>query len=99
MRSSHRATALAETGRRPARTASYPPRNFGLGSSNGKVGVIGHCPGVRQAFLAAVSLPLDAALDCYGGAVVNPAWLSAELERAASPSNPSPAASRTRAAK
>jgi hypothetical protein len=59
--------------------------------------VIGHCPGGRQAFLAAVSLPLDAALDC--GAVVNPAWLSAELERAASPSNLSPAASRTRAAK
>ena len=44
----------------------------GLGNSNGKVGVIGHCSGGRQAFLAAVSLPLDAAVDCYGGAVVNP---------------------------
>ena len=44
----------------------------GLGNSNGKVGVIGHCSGGRQSFLAAVSLPLDAAVDCYGGAVVNP---------------------------
>jgi carboxymethylenebutenolidase len=44
----------------------------GLGNSNGKVGVIGHCSGGRQAFLAAVSLPLDAAVDCYGGAVVKP---------------------------
>jgi carboxymethylenebutenolidase len=44
----------------------------GLSNSNGKVGVIGHCSGGRHAFLAAVSLPLDAAVDCYGGAVVNP---------------------------
>ena len=44
----------------------------GLSNSNGKVGVIGHCSGGRQAFLAAVSLPLDAAVDCYGSAVVNP---------------------------
>ena len=43
-----------------------------LPNSNGKVGVIGHCSGGRQTFLAAVSLPLDAAVDCYGGAVVNP---------------------------
>ena len=43
----------------------------GLGNSNGKVGVIGHCSGGRQTFLAAVSLPLDAAVDCYGGAVVD----------------------------
>ena len=42
----------------------------GLGNSNGKVGVIGHCSGGRQTFLAAVSLPLDAAVDCYGGFVV-----------------------------
>ena len=42
----------------------------GLSNSNGKVGVIGHCSGGRQAFLAAVSLPLDAAVDCYGGFVV-----------------------------
>jgi carboxymethylenebutenolidase len=39
-------------------------------SSNGKVGVIGHCSGGRQAFLAACSLPLDAAVDCYGAFVV-----------------------------
>jgi carboxymethylenebutenolidase len=42
----------------------------GLTSSNGKVGVIGYCSGGRQSFLAAVSLPLDAAVDCYGGFVV-----------------------------
>ena len=42
----------------------------GLSSANGKVGVIGHCSGGRQSFLAAVSLPLDAAVDCYGGFVV-----------------------------
>ena len=32
--------------------------------------MIGHCSGGRQAFLAAISLPLDAAVDCYGGFVV-----------------------------
>ena len=42
----------------------------GLSNSNGKIGVIGHCSGGRQSFLAAVSLPLDAAVDCYGGFVV-----------------------------
>ena len=42
----------------------------GLTNANGKIGVIGHCSGGRQAFLAAVSLPLDAAVDCYGGFVV-----------------------------
>jgi carboxymethylenebutenolidase len=41
----------------------------GLSNSNGKVGVIGYCSGGRQAFLAAVSLPLDAAVDCYGAFV------------------------------
>src|SRR5512135_757832 len=41
-----------------------------LASSNGKVGVIGYCSGGRQSFLAACSLPLDAAVDCYGGFVV-----------------------------
>ena len=45
----------------------------GLSNSNGKVGVIGHCSGGRQSFLAAVSLPLDAAVDCYGGFVVGTA--------------------------
>jgi carboxymethylenebutenolidase len=39
-------------------------------NSNGKVGVIGYCSGGRQAFLAACSLPLDAAVDCYGAFVV-----------------------------
>src|SRR5580692_7356557 len=39
-------------------------------TSNGKVGVIGYCSGGRQAFLAACSLPLDAAVDCYGAFVV-----------------------------
>jgi len=38
-------------------------------ASNGKVGVIGYCSGGRQAFLAACSLPLDAAVDCYGAFV------------------------------
>ncbi len=42
-----------------------------LSSSNGKVGVIGYCSGGRQAFLAACSLPLQAAVDCYGAFVVN----------------------------
>jgi carboxymethylenebutenolidase len=42
----------------------------GLSNANGKVGVIGHCSGGRQSFLVAVSLPLDAAVDCYGGFVV-----------------------------
>jgi carboxymethylenebutenolidase len=37
-----------------------------LPSSNGKVGVIGYCSGGRQSFLAACSLSLDAAVDCYG---------------------------------
>jgi carboxymethylenebutenolidase len=41
-----------------------------LPTSNGKVGVIGYCSGGRQSFLAAVSLPLDAAVDCYGAFVV-----------------------------
>jgi carboxymethylenebutenolidase len=41
-------------------------------SSNGKVGVIGHCSGGRQAFLAACRLDLDAAVDCYGAFVVSP---------------------------
>jgi carboxymethylenebutenolidase len=42
----------------------------GLSTSNGKVGTIGHCSGGRQSFLAAVSLRLDAAVDCYGAFVV-----------------------------
>ena len=38
--------------------------------SNGKVGVIGYCSGGRQSVLAACSLPLQAAVDCYGAFVV-----------------------------
>jgi len=41
-----------------------------LASSNGKVATIGYCSGGRQSFLAACSLPLDAAVDCYGAFVV-----------------------------
>lgn len=41
-----------------------------LPAANGKVGVIGHCSGGRQAVLAASRLDLDAAVDCYGAFVV-----------------------------
>jgi carboxymethylenebutenolidase len=41
-----------------------------LTNANAKVGVIGYCSGGRQAYLAACRLPLDAAVDCYGGRVV-----------------------------
>jgi carboxymethylenebutenolidase len=41
-----------------------------LAGANGRVGVIGYCSGGRQAFLAAVSLPLQAAVDCYGAFIV-----------------------------
>ncbi len=44
----------------------------GLSSSNGKVGVIGHCSGGYHAFLVATSIPVDAVVDCYGGWIVNP---------------------------
>jgi len=44
----------------------------GLPGANGKVGVIGYCSGGRQSFLAACSLQLDAAVDCYGACVVYP---------------------------
>jgi carboxymethylenebutenolidase len=37
--------------------------------TNGRVGVIGYCSGGRQSFLAACSLDLDAAVDCYGAFV------------------------------
>ncbi|MCU1492874.1 MAG: carboxymethylenebutenolidase [Acidimicrobiaceae bacterium] len=38
--------------------------------SNGKFATIGYCSGGRQSFLAACSLPLDAAVDCYGAFIV-----------------------------
>lgn len=44
-----------------------------LSNSNGKVGTIGHCSGGRHSFLAATALPLQAAVVCYGGAVVGDA--------------------------
>ncbi len=37
---------------------------------NGKVATIGYCSGGRQSLLAACSLPLDAAVDCYGAFVL-----------------------------
>jgi carboxymethylenebutenolidase len=51
-------------------------------NANAKVATIGHCSGGRQSFLAAVSLPLDAAVDCYGGAVVTgpPPGLGVKME-------------------
>ena len=41
-----------------------------LENSNGKGGTIGYCSGGRQSFLAAVSLEIDAAVDCYGAFIV-----------------------------
>lgn len=40
-----------------------------LDSSNGRVGVIGYCSGGRQAVLAACTVEVDAAVDCYGAFV------------------------------
>jgi carboxymethylenebutenolidase len=52
-----------------------------MDGSNGKVGVIGYCSGGRQSFLAACSLQLDAAVDCYGAAVVSvPEGLPASMQ-------------------
>jgi carboxymethylenebutenolidase len=42
----------------------------GREQSNGKVASIGYCSGGRQSVLAACSLPLDAAVDCYGAFVL-----------------------------
>src|SRR3954471_19227835 len=38
-------------------------------TSNGRVGVIGHCSGGRQAVLVGCHLEVDAAVDCYGAYV------------------------------
>jgi carboxymethylenebutenolidase len=53
-----------------------------LDAANGKIGVIGHCSGGRHAFLAACSLQVDAAVDCYGAFIVNeaPAGLPASMK-------------------
>jgi carboxymethylenebutenolidase len=40
--------------------------------SNGRAATIGFCSGGRQSFLAACSLDLDAAVDCYGAFVLTP---------------------------
>ncbi|WP_433208263.1 dienelactone hydrolase family protein [Dactylosporangium sp. CS-047395] len=37
-----------------------------LDNANGKVGVIGHCSGGRQALLVSTAVDLNAAVDCYG---------------------------------
>lgn len=42
----------------------------GLDGSNGKVAVIGHCSGGRQAVLAACNLELQGVVDCYGAYVI-----------------------------
>jgi len=42
----------------------------GEAGSNGRVATIGYCSGGRQSFLAACSLDLDAAVDCYGAFVL-----------------------------
>jgi carboxymethylenebutenolidase len=41
-----------------------------LSNSNGKVASIGYCSGGRQSWLSNGSLPLDAAVVCYGGLIV-----------------------------
>jgi carboxymethylenebutenolidase len=53
-----------------------------LDGANGRIGVIGHCSGGRQTFLAACSLRIDAAVDCYGAFVVNepPAGMPASMK-------------------
>ncbi|MHB1434198.1 MAG: dienelactone hydrolase family protein [Streptosporangiaceae bacterium] len=52
-----------------------------LPGSNGKVGVIGYCSGGRQTFLAACRLTFAAAVDCYGGGVINvPEGLPASMK-------------------
>ena len=42
-----------------------------LPGGSGKIGVIGYCSGGRQTFLFACSIEIQAAVDCYGGAVVH----------------------------
>jgi carboxymethylenebutenolidase len=54
-----------------------------LDCANGKVGVIGHCSGGRQAFLSGCALPVfDAAVDCYGAFVASdpPAGMPATMK-------------------
>lgn len=55
-------------------------------NSNGKAGCIGFCSGGRQAYLAASQVDeLDAAVDCWGGAVVPDERFSLGPDRPVSP--------------
>src|SRR5262249_57280119 len=60
------ARAAGRAGAAAGRGASLPARP----AANGKAGRMGYCSGGRQSFLAACSMPLDAAVDCYGAFVV-----------------------------
>jgi carboxymethylenebutenolidase len=42
-----------------------------LTNSNGRIAVMGFCSGGRQTYLVACSIEIDAAVDCYGGFVMN----------------------------
>lgn len=42
-------------------------------TGNGKVATMGFCSGGRQSVLAGCALAIDAAIDCYGAFVLNPA--------------------------
>ena len=74
-------------------TSAGPPAGYrrARADSNGKVGVIGYCSGGRQAFLAACSLDIDAAVDCYGAFVVGDATRGDEPYEAAAASRREPA--------
>src|SRR4051794_25565460 len=67
-----------------------------LPTSNGKVAVIGHCSGGRHTFLAAATLPIDAAVVCYGGMIAGggppppPPPVGAPPRRAPRPPRPRP---------
>ena len=54
--------------------------------SNGKAGCIGFCSGGRQAYLAASQVgEIDAAVDCWGGAVIPDERFSVNEDRPTSP--------------
>ncbi len=54
--------------------------------NNGKVGCIGFCSGGRQAFLVASQVDeVDAAVDCWGGAVIPDERFSVNADRPVSP--------------
>ena len=66
------AAARARAGGVPTSSVSvtWPGRSITFGHAAErqlKVGVIGYCSGGRQTYLAACSLDVDAAVDCYGG--------------------------------